>query len=80
MKGEIKMKCPVCGCDSHMERDGQDLEFIDEILIGAFYFWCQNCDSRFQLTERYNVSMIDSEMTTLDECHENNFGEAENYD
>lgn len=70
------MTCPICGCDSHMEEDMQDLEFCDELLIQTVYINCRNCESSFSITYRYKTESLDCEGKILDEQHEDNSGEA----
>ena len=77
--GEINnLKCPICGCDSHMICESRE-ECINEegLLSVRSDLVCEECDSCFRQYSTFDLIFLEgTDLTTVWELHNSNFSEG----
>ena len=71
------VECPICNCENHLAEIGKPSLYLDdEILIIVHNIVCDNCESRFSVTKRMALDLLDANISCDLESHESHFGEG----
>ena len=71
------VECPVCTCENHLVEIGKPSLYLeDELLIIIHNIVCDNCKSRFNVTRRMALDLLDANIFCNLESHESHFGEG----
>ena len=71
------VECPICNCENHLAEVGKPSLYLeDKILIIVHNVVCDNCESRFSVTETMALNLLDVNISCDLENHESHFGEG----